>query len=72
MPNVRKSGTMGAKSGVKCAQRPGIRDDGSEKWGKVCLTSGNQGRWEQSYEKDFKASFKGQAYVSNGRIKSVQ
>ena len=37
---------METKSGGKCAQRPEIRDDGSEKWGKVCPTSGKWGRWE--------------------------
>ena len=29
VPNVRKSGTMGTKSGVKCAQRPENGDDGN-------------------------------------------
>ena len=47
VPNVRKNGTMGAKRGQKCAQRPEKRDDGNEKGAKVCPVSGKMGHWEQ-------------------------
>ena len=61
---------FGRDSGGKCVQLPENGEDGSEKWGKLCPTTGNQGRWEQSYEKDFKASFKGQAFLEYWRIES--